>query len=255
MTDRTEQEIFTQDELRAIHEAAAFFEDPGVFAKGLNRMGQPLEFAQKRLPESARAVISRASKVAIEKALTLSIKTIPTDSAFKSFSNATFDSKRSGIAHTCAATVIGGFGGFFGLAALPLELPIATMVMLRLIVDIAQNYGNDLSAIETRLECMYVFTLGSKSNQDDAVDSAYYTSRVIFGELVKKVSAYISATGAREVLLGIERGTTPLLIRFITEIAAQFEIRITKKFLLQAISIMGAVGGAGINLLFTHFVQ
>ena len=56
----------------------------------------------------------------------------------------------------------GGIGGVFGLAALPIELPVSTAIMLRSIADIARSEGHDISQVKTKLECLEVFALGGK---------------------------------------------------------------------------------------------
>lgn len=226
-----------------------------MFAKSLNWMGQPLEYAQNRLPEKVRTAITRASRKAIEKALEFSINTVPAHDIPKPLADAKRDSKKSGKLHTAAAAAVGGVGGLLGLAALPVELPLATVIMLRSIAEIARNYGNDLSSFETKLDCLYVFSLGGKTNHDDAMESAYYTSKVIFSEVLKKSSAYIAGASAKEFLSAVESKSAPFIVRFVAEIAAQFEIRVTKKFLMQTAPVLGAVGGAGLNLLFASFFQ
>jgi len=52
-----------------------------------------------------------------------------------------------------------GFGGLFGAASLPIELPVTTILILRAIADIARHHGEDLSTIEGRLACVEVFAM------------------------------------------------------------------------------------------------
>lgn len=255
MNANSEANEFTDEERRFINEAAQFFENPGLFAKGLNWIGKPIEYAQNKLPIGAQQAISRVTKNAITQALALSIKSIPSDVPEKSFALATKDAQASGLLHTGAATLVGGIGGFFGLAALPIELPIATLVMLRSIADIATHNGHDLNQVEARLECIYVFSLGSKSSNDDAMESAYYTSRVVFSEMLKHASTFIAGTTAKDIIAAIENGTAPILVTLVAEIASQLEIRVTKKMLAQTAPVVGALGGAGINLLFANFFK
>ena len=47
--------------------------------------------------------------------------------------------------HKVLAGTSGGIGGAFGLAALPIELPVSTTIILRSIADIARSEGHDLS--------------------------------------------------------------------------------------------------------------
>src|ERR1700746_681884 len=62
--------------------------------------------------------------------------------------------------HRALATASGAAGGTFGLAALPVELPVSTTIMLRSIADIARSEGEDLSDPEAALACVEVFALG-----------------------------------------------------------------------------------------------
>ena len=57
----------------------------------------------------------------------------------------------------------GSAGGAFGLAALPFELPVSTIIMLRSIADIARSEGEDLSDPDTALSCVQVFALGGRA--------------------------------------------------------------------------------------------
>jgi uncharacterized membrane protein YeaQ/YmgE (transglycosylase-associated protein family) len=249
---------FTKEERQFIREAAAFFEDPGYFVHAMNWMGVPFEYAQRRLPQKAREVLSRATKAAVEKALQVSIKTMPGGAVSKSFGQATEDSRKSGLLHTLAAGAVGAIGGGFGMLALPLELPAVTVVMLRSIAEIAQNYGNNLEEIETRLECLYVFSLGGRSeapNSGEEMESAYYASRLAFGEMIKTASAFIAGSSVKEVLAALENGTAPVLGKLVGEIASQLEVRVSKKVVAQAAPVIGAVGGASINALFMNYFQ
>ena len=56
----------------------------------------------------------------------------------------------------------GAIGGAFGFAALAVELPISTTILLRSIAEIARAEGEDLSRPEARLACLEVFALGGQ---------------------------------------------------------------------------------------------
>jgi hypothetical protein len=66
----------------------------------------------------------------------------------------------SSYLHKALAATSGAVGGSFGLAALPIELPISTVIMLRSIGDIARADGEDLRDPDTALNCLQVFALG-----------------------------------------------------------------------------------------------
>ena len=55
----------------------------------------------------------------------------------------------SRLLYKALAAVSGAVGGGFGLAALPVELPISTIIMLRSIGDVARSEGEDLADPES----------------------------------------------------------------------------------------------------------
>jgi hypothetical protein len=75
------------------------------------------------------------------------------------------------------ATASGAAGGTLGLAALPVELPVSTVIMLRSIADIARSEGEDLSDPEAALSCIEVFALGGRAGSADASESGYFAVR------------------------------------------------------------------------------
>jgi len=68
--------------------------------------------------------------------------------------------------------------GLLGAAALPVELPLTTIVMLRAIADIARHHGENLSTIEGRLACVEVFALGDRGS-NERMNLGYYASRAL----------------------------------------------------------------------------
>ena len=74
----------------------------------------------------------------------------------------------SSYLHKALAATSGAVGGSFGLAALPIELPISAVIMLRSIGDIARAEGEDLRDPETELSCLQVFALGGLEGEADA---------------------------------------------------------------------------------------
>ncbi len=78
----------------------------------------------------------------------------------------------SNLWHKLAVAATGGVGGFFGLPALVIELPISTAIMLRSIADIARSEGERISSIESKMACIEVFALGGLSKDDDGREQA-----------------------------------------------------------------------------------
>jgi glycerate kinase len=54
---------------------------------------------------------------------------------------------------------------------------------------------------------------------------------------------------------GLTEKGAPVLVRFITQISSRFGALVSEKVAAQAVPIVGAAGGAGINLLFLDHFQ
>ena len=91
----------------------------------------------------------------------------------------------SRLLHKALATVSGAVGGGFGLAALPVELPISRVIMLRSIGDVARSEGEDLRDPESALACLQVFALGTRDGEANPAESGYFVAR---GLLAKSVA-------------------------------------------------------------------
>jgi hypothetical protein len=248
-----EAKEFTKQELEFVKTAAQFFENPGLFVKGMNLLTTPIGMAQSNLPAFARKQLARASRYAIERALVLSIKTVSTQAPGLGLAEAQQKSQSTGRLHSSLASFVGGCGGFLGLATLPVELPLATIIMLRSIAEIARQNGADLNSPEAKLDCLYILSLEGGMTQEDSPDSEYYTSRVAFSELLSRASAFLAGYSAKDIVVALENRTAPALIRLVAEIAAKFEVQLTRKLLAQVTPLLGAVGGAGLNLMFSNY--
>jgi glycerate kinase len=53
----------------------------------------------------------------------------------------------------------------------------------------------------------------------------------------------------------LAKGQMPMLVKVIESIASRFGIAVSEKAVAQALPILGAAGGAGINLLFINHFQ
>jgi hypothetical protein len=146
-----------------------------------------------------------------------------------------------------AAGTTGAVGGTFGLAALAIELPVSTAIMLRSIADIARGEGEDLQTTEARLQCIQVLALGGRSKTANGAETGYFAARAAMAKAVSEAASYLARKGLSD------KGA-PAIVRLITQIAARFSIVVSEKAAAQAIPIVGAFGGALINTLFiAHF--
>ncbi|RYZ65421.1 MAG: hypothetical protein EOP05_20630 [Proteobacteria bacterium] len=223
----------TEQEKQFVIDARTFLENPSLLIRLANQVGKPLDRGLKMLPAAAQDKIQLAVKASLQKGLTVVTKTVPAASGASGSSNgvqsASAASQKQGRLHSLATFATGAAGGFFGMASLPIELPLSTAIMLRSIVSTANEFGLNINDPEVQLECLYVLSLGSsKSTADDALDSAYWTSRLAFMDLIRQASREIGKSSA------------PFLVKFLAAIAARFELVVSEKVLAEAVPVLGA---------------
>lgn len=219
--------------------AKSLLENPGFAVRVAALLGAPIEKGFKLLPsnwsKTVHGAVHKALRTALHVALT-SLRSKP----------------RSGRAsigfHRLVAGVSGGIGGAFGLAALPVELPFSTTVMLRSIADIARHEGHDLRDPETRVACLEVFALGGHSRSDDAAENAYWAMRLVLSQAVSEAASHI----ARQGLLN---ESAPALARLVSVVGARFGVVVSEQVAAKAVPVIGAAAGSTINVLFTSHFQ
>lgn len=229
---------FEHNDLSDLKKAKMRLENPGIAAKITNLLGTPIEKGLELLPDDWNATIGEATQVALSKAVHAAVLTMK-DSPGK---------ESSDIWHKFAVATTGSMGGFFGLPALAIELPISTTVMLRSIADIARSEGEHIVHIESKMACIEVFALGGPSKGDDAAESGYFAVRAALAQSVANAAKHIAKNGL------IEKGS-PALVRLIFKIAERFSIQVSQKAAAQAVPAIGAAGGAIINTLFIDHFQ
>jgi hypothetical protein len=233
--------MLPEKDINDLRNAVRLLENPGVAAKIMNVLGMPIEAGLHSLPPGVQESITSATKAALSKALDAALLTLSDEKGRQA----------SNWLHTGLAATSGLVGGFFGLPALAIELPISTVIMLRSVADIARSEGEDISSPEAALSCLEVFALGSPNTKnDDEVDEGYYTFRLAMAGLVSQATSYIAATGKA----GVEVGAPPL-IKLITTISARYGLAVSEKVVVQSIPIIGAASGALINTLFIDHFQ
>ena len=245
MTDPIlEKEIsmtISETDLRDLRQAHDALENPGLAAKMISTLGKPIELALVRMPSGLQRKVHAITQKSIEKALDVAIGSLRKNKAPGS-------KKSRDRLHTAFTAASGAAGGAFGVAGLAVELPVSTTAMLRSIADIARSQGEDLSVPESRLSCLQVFALGGPSPADDAGETGYYALRFGLSATIKELAQIITERGA-------VREGSPILVRFATAIASRFGITVSEKVAVQAIPVLGAVGGAAINVLFIQHYQ
>ncbi|HEY3854523.1 MAG TPA: EcsC family protein [Verrucomicrobiae bacterium] len=221
-------------ETRDLRLAKSLLESAPLGIRLANTLGSPLEKGFAMLPKGWNNMVNKATHAALFKALTVALATLgrkrqrPSREFF----------------HKVLAGTSGGIGGAFGLAALPVELPVSTTLILRSIADIARSEGHDLSQMETRLACIEVFALGGTGSE-----STYWMTRAAMSQAMADATAYLAQKG-------VIRESAPAIARMVSAIAARFGVVVSEEVAAKAVPIIGAAGGSIVNVMFmSHFQE
>jgi EcsC protein family len=237
MTDDVTLLAITPADDTALKNAAKQLEGRNFAARLADYAGVPVSRVLGFLPRAVNRQISGMVRNAVMKALEIAVDTLdekPPRTPMTGFSS-------------FLAGVTGGVGGLFGFGALAVELPMTTTLMLRAIAEIAQHQGEDLSTLEARLACLEVFAYGAKHNPEN-VDVGYYAARALISRYTHDVAA-----------LALERGgidaSAPVVASFISEIVSRFGLVVSDKAAASAVPVLGALGGATVNMVFMDHFQ
>jgi hypothetical protein len=223
----------TNEELAALRSAVEALEYPSFAARLSNLAGKPVELMRRALPAGASDAIGKATTRGLNAALAAALRSMRND--YRP------DSPRL---HKALVVGSGALGGGFGLMALPVELPISTVLMLRGILDIARGHGEDLETPDTALSALQVFALGG-----EGPEAGYFAVRGMLAKSLTEAGRFLAERG-------IVAEGAPVLVRFIAQIASRFGIVVSQKVAAQALPMIGAIGGAAVNYAFMdHFQQ
>ena len=210
----------TREETEDLKRAIACLEGSSFAQRLTDAIGRPVAILSLDLPIPARRVVAHASERALRGALKFALSTI--------------DLRRPPVAanraHKFAAAASGALGGAFGLAALPVELPLSTTILLRSIAEIAREEGEDLNAPKAALACIEVFGLGGKAGRGGDVRERLFRGSRGAGEIGHRQRAV-----CREQ--GVGSQSAPVVARLISQIAARFGVVVSEK--------LGRPGSAG----------
>ncbi|EFH8190824.1 EcsC family protein [Escherichia coli] len=238
-------------ELLDLEKAVKLLEQATITAEKMTQMvGKPIDYLMSKLPKGAEAQIYSLVEKALHKAA---------DAALWSLNNEP-NREASTKTNKFFAAVSGAVGGTFGFSALAIELPLSTTIMLRSVADIARSEGFDLDKVETKQACLEVFALGGPSENDDAVDTAYYATRSFTAEAMQILSKELSEIATKKASVNAAMNLTPTqtgkwLATLIEKVATRFGIVITEKTAAQVVPVIGAFAGATLNIMFTDYYQ
>lgn len=190
----------------------------GVLMKLVSAAGSTIENRLELLPDAVKLRIEAAASRALELA----------------YGVAEQSHWQTGIpggdrGHLALAALTGAAGGFGGFATALAELPVTTAVIFRAIQAIAAGHGFDPADPQVRAECLQVFAAGSPFQEDDGVNTSFLAARVTL--------------------------TGPAIQRLVASISPRFAALLGQKLAVQAVPVLGALTGAGINYAFMDYFQ
>lgn len=225
-------------DLNDLRKAKMLLENPGIAAKITHMLGMPIEKGFALLPKTWHAKVVEITQAALLKAFRVAVvtlKDVPGQAASNHW-------------HKIAVATAGGLGGFFGLTAIALELPISTTIMLRSIADIARSEGELLGDFAAHIACIEVFALGGPPRRQEGAETGYFATRMALARSIGEAAEYLAQKGLSEE-------GAPALVRLMIKIAERFSLQVSEKAAAQAIPAIGAAGGALINALFIDHFQ
>lgn len=182
----------------------------------LNRLGGKAEGQLKMLPEAVQGRLLGLTQSALEQAYGLAATTGRLG-------------RIGGGGHMALAGLSGAAGGLGGLPSALAELPVTVTLILRAIQEVAREHGFDPADEAVRRETLRVFAAGGPGEDDDGVNTGFI--------------------GARLTLTG------PAVQRMIAAVAPKVAAALGQKLAAQAVPVLGAVAGAGLNLAFVRYYR
>jgi hypothetical protein len=218
------------DEQAALADAVAILEGTSLPVRLAALVGGSVEALKRRLPDSVQRMLDGAIRRALEGAMQAAMRSDPERNPTP---------LSASWLHRGLLAASGAAGGAFGLPGTLMELPVSTTLLLRRIAAIAAEQGEDLSDPLVQAECLKVFALGGRDPAEDDAESGYFALRIALAETLK---------GA------VGRGLGALLPGFLGAIASRFGAPVALKLSAQAAPVIGAAGGAAVNIAFLeHF--
>jgi hypothetical protein len=221
----------------ALQVAVKTLESPNLAARIADYAGIPVNRVLNLLPKAANRQLSGLVRSAVMRGLEVAVDTLnekPPPAPAVGFSS-------------FLAGVTGGVSGMLGFAALAVELPLTTTLMLRAIAEIARHEGEDLSKLEARLACLEVFAYGTKRTNDN-VDIGYYAARALISKYTNDAATYLLERGAVDA-------SAPVISNLVSEIVSRFGLVVSDKVAAGAVPVIGAFCGATVNVIFMDHFQ
>jgi hypothetical protein len=198
METDSEAALLPAEDLESLRTAKSILEYPGLTARITDLIGRPIEEGFKLLPKNINNKIGSITQSALLKGLEFAILTM----------GETERKHSQDWLHKLLITGSGVAGGIAGFAALSIELPVSTCIILRSIADIARSEGHNVKEIDVKLSCLEIFALGGSDKKQESVSSGYWAVRSMLAKSVSEAAAFIAERGLAE------KGAPPLVRPF-----------------------------------------
>jgi len=90
--------------------------------------------------------------------------------------------------------------------------------------------------------------MGGPSGGDDATESGYFAVRMALAQAVSEAARFVANRAVVEE-------SAPVIVRLLAQIATRFNTVVGEKIMAQGVPLVGALGGATINVLFIEHFQ
>jgi hypothetical protein len=199
--------------------------------------GRQIGFAGRVLPTALQEAAASAARRGLEAGLRVAISSL-----------ATTPPRDNARLHLRLAAASGALGGAIGLVSLPIELPLSTVVMLRSIADIARLEGENLADPEAAIACLQVFALGGHAEDGNILEGGYLAIRGVLAKSVSEAARYVAGRKVADA-------SAPVLVKLLAQLSSRFGLVVSQKAAAQAVPVLGAMGGAAVNVAFTKHFQ
>jgi hypothetical protein len=223
---------------RILWQAACNLERESLVARLSELTGEPVTQMLRMMPKKVSGQIHGVVQSALWQALQVAVYKL--DSGLP---------EPGTIGFRVMSGIAGGVSGFFGAATLAVELPVTTTLMLRSIAGIARREGEDLRHPGAKLACLEVFALGPRrENAGGTAEASYYAIRAFLAKAVSEAAQLLTERT-------VAQRSSPVIVELITAVGSRFGLVVSEKMAAGAIPVLGAIGGAAVNLAFMEHFQ
>ncbi|MGR3453493.1 EcsC family protein [Pseudooceanicola sp.] len=187
----------------------------GLGMQVLNLIGVTAESLIERLPKEMRGRLDRVTEMALVTGMKTAHGSRGVVKDQPDWLNSAF------------TTAMGAAGGFGGLPTAMAEIPVTTMLLLRIIEGVAAEHGFDTEAENVQFDVIQVFASAGPLGRGEGADLGFLTSRV-----------------------ALSGGTVQSMI---ARVAPRFATVLGQKLAAQTVPVLGAMAGAATNYAFTSY--